>query len=299
MRIEKLNLDFLGIKQNVFIYRDDLFPYYYGGNKARKILFEKQQILKSKSKAVITTGGIQSNHCRVTALLCAELGIECHLVLHGNEQHFHGQAGNASIMKVTGAFTYFVDGNEIGPAMDRLMLEFTERGKSPYYLYGGGHTKQGFLSYVNATEELVQSKVFSQFNIQSIYLASGTGSTQAGIIQGVANSHSENKVYGISIARTHSRGFEAIKESLAFSNESKQVETIGINFNDEYLCGGYGQTNKDLQGFLKQLITNTGILFDGTYSGKAFYGMIQELEKSNNKENVLFWHTGGQFNYLI
>lgn len=299
MRIEKLNLDFLDIKQKVFIYRDDLFPYYYGGNKARKILFEKEQIIKSCSSAVVTTGGIQSNHCRVTALLCAELGIECHLVLHGNKQDFHLQAGNASLMKSVYVFTYFVEGSQIGLTMDSLMMALKKKGKSPYYLYGGGHTEHGFLAYVKATEELLDTQVFFQNNIKSIYLASGTGSTQAGIIQGIQNKKNNISVKGISIAREYTRGVEAIKESLFFSNDLEKVEAMKINLNDQYLCGGYGKSNQELQDFLQQLIMKTGILFDKTYSGKAFYGMMQELKKSNNKGNVLFWHTGGQFNYLV
>lgn len=299
MRIEKLDLNFLGIKQNVLIYRDDLFPYYYGGNKARKILFEKKQIQIAKAGAVVTTGGIQSNHCRVTALLCAEMGLECHLVLHGSEKDFHNQSGNASIIRSAGSFVYFVEGNEIGPSMDSLMNKLSRLGKSPYYLYGGGHTESGFFAYVSATENLLESPIFKELELSKIYLASGTGSTQAGIIQGVYNRKKNINVCGISIARTQNRGVEAIKESLSFCDNSMFSTKNMIEFNDQYLLGGYGKRNEELNKFIHKLTSRTGILFDSTYTGKAFFGMVHELLESNEKSNIMFWHTGGQFNSLI
>ena len=43
----------------------------------------------------------------------------------------------------------------------------------------------------------------------------------------------------------------------------------------------------------------TGLMFDTTYSGKAFYGMMQEIEKNKlYDKNIIFWHTGGIMNIM-
>jgi D-cysteine desulfhydrase len=42
----------------------------------------------------------------------------------------------------------------------------------------------------------------------------------------------------------------------------------------------------------------TGILLDTTYTGKAFYGMVETINKQSLTGNMLFWHTGGIFNIM-
>ena len=66
------NISFRGL--DFKIVRDDLFPEIGGGNKARKALEYESDALAKGANALITTGGIQSNHCRAIAILCARRG---------------------------------------------------------------------------------------------------------------------------------------------------------------------------------------------------------------------------------
>ena len=65
------------------IMRDDLFPMTGGGTKARKAVGIIASITRTGQNAIITTGGLQSNHARVMALMAAARGWPCKLVLHG------------------------------------------------------------------------------------------------------------------------------------------------------------------------------------------------------------------------
>ena len=76
------------IKSDLTIIRDDLYPFVGGGNKGRKIDSIGQEILDNSYSAVVTTGGIQSNHCRATAVFCAQHHLQCTLVLHGDKEKF-------------------------------------------------------------------------------------------------------------------------------------------------------------------------------------------------------------------
>src|SRR5690606_25190858 len=112
---------FLEENNGFILCRDDLFPKYYGGNKARKLEFIENDIKSLNNNAVVTTGGIQSNHCRVVALMCAKNKWKCSLVLHGDKNDFYRQTGNAAIMRMCGADVQFVAPNKIGQCMSDTM----------------------------------------------------------------------------------------------------------------------------------------------------------------------------------
>jgi D-cysteine desulfhydrase len=59
----------------LWVKRDDLTGSVLSGNKVRKLEFTLALALEQGAGAIITCGGLQSNHCRATALLCAQLGL--------------------------------------------------------------------------------------------------------------------------------------------------------------------------------------------------------------------------------
>jgi D-cysteine desulfhydrase len=67
---------------------------------------------------------------------------------------------------------------------------------------------------------------------------------------------------------------------------------------DDYLCGGYEKFNEQIKNISDTSLEKYGFILDRTYSGKAFYGMQAYIDAHSIKENILFWHTGGIFNFL-
>jgi D-cysteine desulfhydrase len=298
MRIDTVHLGAFSVQDEIYIARDDLYPLYMGGNKARKMVQIISDMEKQKANAVVTTGGIQSNHCRVVALACAQHQWECKLVLHGSREQFFAERGNALVIRMTGAEVEFVEGQDIGPAMDRSMEEFRARGLNPYYLYGGGHNKAGVTAYVEAVHELLEA-LPPDTVIDHVFLASGTGSTQAGILMGCREAGwDRTRVHGISVGRERERGTGAILESLAFLGADPGSFRKDIDFRDEFLFGGYGHSSLELQDFVARVTRETGVILDTTYSGKAFFGMLEILKDIGPAGKVLFWHTGGIFNLM-
>ena len=53
------------------ILRDDLFPFIGGGSKARKAIAYEAFLKENGYNALVTCGGIQSNHNRAIALMAA------------------------------------------------------------------------------------------------------------------------------------------------------------------------------------------------------------------------------------
>lgn len=250
----------------------------------------------------MTTGGIQSNHNRAIALMCAKNGWKCHIVYHGTRKRFDAEKGNALLVRKSGASVEFVEAEQIGPAMDVAMKRLENEGYKPMYIHGGGHDLPGGIALVEAVRELKEKCDADGYKPDYIFHASGTGSTQAGIAVGLdLVGWSDVKLIGISVARQKERGTQVIEDfaNLLAGHYGFDKDYKGcIDFNTDYLCGGYEHFTPEMAEFLDGVMKSTGLMFDTTYSGKAFYGMNDYLNRNDIHGNVLFWHTGGLMNLL-
>lgn len=284
--------------------RDDLFPFVGGGSKARKAVAYEKFLKENGYNAIVTCGGIQSNHNRAMALMCARNGWKCHLCIQGTEERFFSEKGNALLDRLTGATCELIRPEDTAVAMDRAMENLRLEGYNPYYVIGGGHNLPGGTCFVEAVEELKRQCDEEGFKPDYIFHASGTGSTQAGIAVGLDKvGWGDVKLIGISVARQQQRGREVVVEfanMLAEHYGMPQDYEEKIIFTADYLMGGYEQYTEEMNSFLGKIMSETGIMLDTTYSGKGFWGMMQEIK--NNPElknkNIVFWHTGGLMNIM-
>lgn len=284
------------------IFRDDLYPFLGGGNKGRKMDAIAVDIFNQNANALVTTGGIQSNHCRAVAVFSAQHGMACTLVLHGSKEAFYNQTGNAKIMRLSGADIVFVDeATHIGNAMDSAMDKYRRQGLNPYYIWGGGHTMEGGKAYIDAVDELDTYCKQNSWQPSHLFLASGTGSTQSGILAGLDKLDMDTRVVGISVGRKREQAETIVRD---FYYELCRHYQIGCKNKpsvvlDDYLCGGYGSYNQDIQDLSDRSLKDYGFTLDTCYTAKAFYGMLDYLDSHNiDPKGVLFWHTGGVFNFL-
>lgn len=284
----------------LLVFRDDLYPFLGGGNKGRKIKYIEKDIIYKKANALVTTGGIQSNHNRATAILAAQNGWKCTLVVHGNEKEFFESNGNSLLMQLSGAEIDFTEPDKIAESMDLAMEKYRKQGDKPYYIYGGGHTMEGGLAYIDAVKELKVALEQVNETIDYVFIASGTGSTQAGILAGLDKEQMDVEVIGISVGREQQRAEAVVTE---FYNELCAHYQIActnrkVTVLDDYLCGGYGKYNDGILKTSLNSVKNFGFTLDRTYTAKAFYGMQDYIKKNNIQGKVLFWHTGGLLNFL-
>ena len=283
--------------------RDDIFPFIGGGSKARKAVEYETFLKENGYDAIVTCGGVQSNHNRAMALMCARNGWKCHLCIQGTEERFYGEKGNALIDRLAGAECEIIRPEDTAGAMDRAMERLKAAGYKPYYVHGGGHDLPGGTCFVDAVRELKRQCDEEGYKPDYLFLASGTGSTQAGIAVGLDKvGWSDVKLVGISVARQQARGRQVIADfanMLAEHYGLPQDYDSKINFTADYLMGGYEQYSSVMAEYLNEVMKSTGLLFDTTYSGKGFYGMINEIKK-NHLENkkIIFWHTGGIMNIM-
>jgi L-cysteate sulfo-lyase len=292
----------------LWIKRDDGIGLGMGGNKARKLEYLIAEAVEKGKDKVVTYGGLQSNHARMTAAACAPFGIQAHLFyFHSKPEQFRG---NLLLNQLLGAKMHFIpigggsDGAFTIEATNRLVraLAFILVGPGAYFIPVGGHTVSGCLGYVSAALELHEQIVDLQLIDRKITIvtAAGTGGTLAGLMAGLWLVGSQVKVMGIdigklwksfpnSIARLAGDLVSALGESHHFRPEETPV------IENEYVGQGYARASGEAIAAIKMMAQSEGIILDPVYTGKAFAGVIDLIRKGRfgPDEHIVFLHTGG------
>lgn len=284
-------------KRAFYIKRDDLLPFSFGGNKARKAFLFFEEIDEGDYDYIVTYGTSSSNHCRVVSNLAASRGLPCLII---GPQEKSETTYNQKMMKLFGAEQLYVPVETVHDTIERELQRLRGQGYHPYFIQGGGHGNIGTQAYVNCYEEICQYEKENGIFFDAIFFASGTGTTQAGLVCGQLMHGHKREIVGISIARKNPRGrqivIDSIKEYLSAKKISVAEENIeqATIFIDQYTTEGYGAGNPQIKNTILAVMRDYGIPMDFTYVGKAFYGMQQYLQKNQiTGKNILFLHTGG------
>lgn len=281
-------------ENNLFVKRDDLIPFSFGGNKARKARLFFKDLIKNNYDCVVTYGSSSSNHCRVVANMASSNKLPCYIItpIEGIKE-----TTNRKMIKLFGAIFIECKLNRVKETIDDLLTTLKSENKKPYFIQGGGHGNIGTQAYVEAFNEILCFEKENNIKFDYIFHASGTGTTQAGLICGNLINKNNKKIVGISIARKNPYGKKIVYESVKSYLDKRTSEKViieDINFIDDYILNGYGDYNFQIINTIKKLMVYNGIPLDKTYTGKAFWGM-KEYIKSNkiSNKNILFIHTGG------
>ncbi len=287
----------------LWVKREDLIPFSFGGNKARKAQLFFQQIDSGDYDCVITYGSGSSNHCRVVANECCKRGLECYII---SPQEASEPTFNSQMTALFGAKIKIVPVSEVRDTIENQLAQLQNAGKRPYFIQGGGHGNIGTEAYVQCYREITEYEKAADMHFDYIFFASGTGTTHAGLVCGQLLSDDVRKIVGISIARKNPRGRDVVIDSIReylkeqgatkITEEAIQKATIFI---DDY-TQGYGKEDTRVNETIQTVLKNYGIPLDGVYTGKAFMGMAEYLQQIK-KKNILFLHTGGTplfFDYL-
>ena len=297
------------IKNNIFIKRDDLLPFSFGGNKVR-IAQEFFADMKVKGKnCIIGYGNARSNLSRAIANMAYAEGIECHIVCPMDEDGGREETFNQKLVGHCDAIFHYCTKSEVSKTVSSVIVECRNKGLNPYYIngdqYGKGNEGVPVRAYTKTFQQIYQQSKDMGMVFDYIFLPVGTGMTQAGLLVGQKQVGSCEKIVGISIARSKDIELPILKSYVCAGVEDKKLECVEdtkIQICDEYLCGGYGKYDEDVEKVILNMFTGSGIPLDPTYSGKAFCGMFKYIVAHNiTNKNILFLHTGGTplfFDYI-
>jgi D-cysteine desulfhydrase family pyridoxal phosphate-dependent enzyme len=284
----------------LWVKRDDNTGLALGGNKARKLEYLMAEAREQRADLVMTTGGIQSNHARMTAAAARRLGMGSVLFLC--EPAPDRTQGNLLLDRLLGAEIRFLPDLSLGE-MNREMAAaaegFRAEGRRPYIIPVGGSTALGCLGYVRAVRELAEQLDAAGERLDAMTVAVGSTGTFAGILLGRDLFLPDTRVYGISVAPPAAVGarrcaaIAAEAAGLIGAAVREGIESPPVY--DDWLGPAYGVPTPEGLEVIRTAARTEGLLLDPVYTGKALAGTRGLAERGALKpeETVLFWHTGG------
>ena len=284
----------------IYMKRDDITSLGMGGNKTRKLEFLIGEALEHGKDTLVTAGGIQSNHCRLTAAASRKAGLDCHLVLNGTEPEVPN--GNLLLDKIFGAKIYFCDRKDRDEQLFQVADQLAAAGRRPYVIPVGGSNSTGSVGYVNAMLEVTRQMDDMGISPDAIVFATSSGGTQAGLTLGAKIIRFKGEVLGISIdqIKTGSDPFPPVLTKTANATAERigteiQLTESDFSLNCDYLGAGYAMPGDLEFNAIKDLAHHEGILLGPVYTARAMGGFIDLIQKDyfTKDQTVLFWHTGG------
>jgi D-cysteine desulfhydrase len=295
----------LGGGPRLLIKRDDYTGAGFGGNKVRKLEYALAQAAADGAEAVITIGGEKSNHARVTAALCARLGLQCILVLSPAEPASESPAlkpASLYLDEIFGAEIHRVRSREERkPAAAEIAEKLRREGVRLAEVPLGASSPLGALGFVRGVQEAAAQLEAMNARPQHIFHATSSGGTQAGIMVGCQLFGLEDtQVVSVSadepaeaLSTEVAETISGIGELLGFPSSSFRNKPLVL---DSYIGPGYGMDAPGSVDALRLLGRTEGVTLDPIYTAKAMAALLDWVRKGKltEKDTVLFWHTGGQ-----
>lgn len=291
----------LGVR--VLIKREDLTGLAFGGNKVRNHEFIFGEIRAKGCDAVITTAGVQSNMCRVTAAAAAKLGMSCVLLLRGSGEE--AEQGNLLLDRLLGADVRFIPTRDpydtrVPEWLDAARNELLARGLTPYVLHLTGETSTlATCAYLDGARELN-----AQFDAQGVdpdrlFVTAGSGITAAGLALGLKHLGRRARVVGVSSAASADFLVERIVGYANAAAERTGIETrltaSDVDVLDGYVGPGYGEATAEGLAAIRETAETEAIVLDPVYTGKCMAGLMDQVRTGAVAagETVVFLHSGG------
>jgi D-cysteine desulfhydrase len=283
----------------IFIKRDDYTGPGFGGNKVRKLEYVLAQAVADGAEIAITCGGLKSNHCRVTAAMCARLGLRCILVLNEPPRAYKLTPASLKVDEMLGAEVHRVQSRDERKTMMAAIAEkLRGEGKRVVVIPLGASIPLGALGFVRAVEETAVQLAAMNLRMDYVFHSTSSGGTQAGLVAG-------NQLFNL--VEKQIIGVSADDSSASISAEVATIirgvgQLLGAEFNetvtvmDEYVGLGYGLDTPESLAAIDLLARTEGLFLDPVYTAKAMSGLLSWVRQGRftADENVLFWHTGGQ-----
>jgi L-cysteate sulfo-lyase len=245
--------------------RDDLSGLGGGGNKVRKLEYTCAQAMRAGADTVITSGGAQSNHARLTAAAAARLGLRCVLVLAGPQR---ARSGNLVLDELAGA--------EIVWAGDNPLDEAVERNRQDAFVIPfGGSNPASIEGYAACARELKTQ--LPDFDV--VITALGSGGTMAGLVKELG----PERVVGVDTGALPDPA-KAVADLLGGT-----VDPAELRIDHDQVGAGYAALTDPVREALALAARSEGVFLDPTYTGRAMASLIA----GGHGDRIVFLHTGG------
>jgi len=294
----------LGTGVRLFVKRDDLMGLGGGGNKLRKLEFLLGEAIEQGCDTFITTGGLQSNHARLSAASAARAGLACELILTEvvpRTDVAYRRNGNILLDEIFGARIHLLDGmeNALDFADERAEV-LKKEGRRPYVVGAGGSSPVGCLGYAACATEIAEQELAIDGGFAHIVLANGSSGTHAGLAAGfTAMGMDTARVRSYAVLNTAEKTQKTTRDlasaTLSLIDTTKSIAPNTIDVVGNQLGDGYGIPTPAMLSAVRTMARTEGLLLDPVYTGKAFAGLLSEVNSGAHRDGdaILLLMTGG------
>lgn len=294
-RLDRLSEE-LGV--DLWIKRDDLTGFAFGGNKGRKLEYLMADVLAQEAEVVVTCGSTQSNFIRQLGAACARFGVKCAAATMDLPYEDvrptvegHSEGGNVLLdLLLSVDLRTYPDGTweELYMYAEGLAAKYEAEGKRVYRIPIGGSSPLGAYAFYQAAKEL-DGEAFNH-----IVFASSSGSTHVGLNYAFYGEPTEILGIACDPEPEIAEDFAKLAEGLdKIVGDGKILTARDFHLKFDYVGEGYGVPSAAGNQAIRKLAQSEGIFLDPVYTGKAFAGLLDLIAKEEVGGRVLFWHTGG------
>lgn len=300
-------------KTKILIKRDDLTGFALGGNKLRKLDYLVKDAIDNNCSVLLTYGGPQTNHGRLTAAAAVRFGLKCGIIMDGIPPQ--KASGNIVLDKMMGADLFFMDDSNFKSCSRDVYKEkyaalkekttsevikmYEEKGEKVYPIPVGGSSEIGAAGYIMAVKEILGQ--LKEKNEKVDYLVTGFGSTGTfgGLYLGAKHYDAPFEIVGISVSE---KTDEDLQEKVDYINKVSKYFDLDINVKYEdvwvergFVGNGYNIPDEVTRKYIYEMAREEAIILDPCYTGKTYRGLIELIKNKKIKEGstVLLLHTGG------
>ncbi|MBQ6456782.1 MAG: pyridoxal-phosphate dependent enzyme [Mogibacterium sp.] len=293
---------------NVYCKRDDLTGLATGGNKLRKLEYFLKDAIDKGATVLITEGGAQTNHGRLTAAVAAKYGLKCAII---TADQYPGEiSANLLLDGMLGCDVYFVSDMEIG--RQAVIDKYTSEGETVYYVPMGGSNEIGMLGYMECAAELDRQAREMGIPDAAVYVTVGSMGTYLGMLLGLIDCGSGLKLKGINVLpyaentaddeanETELRNalwdyYCRVRDSLAGGKDVWGLKPEDFDFETTHIHGAYNNAVSEVRDTMYYLARKEAIIIDPCYTGKTFEAVVDDAKsgKLPQGSDVIFMHTGG------
>lgn len=260
--------------------RDDLIHPIISGNKWRKLKYVLQKARAKSKNHLVTFGGAYSNHLLATAAAGALFGFKTTGIVRGEEVN----NDHLFLCRLYGMELLFVNREAYRDKQDLFSKHFGNNADA-FFIDEGGACAEAAKGCSELVTELTET-------YDHLFCACGTGTTAAGIINGIVQNNLPIQFHAIPVFKNG--GF------IAGEIDKYLLKPAPYQLHLDYHFGGYAKTTPELINFIEQFIATTGMLIDPVYTGKMLYAIFDLIGKDlfAPGSKIMAVHTGGIWGLL-
>ena len=281
----------------VLLKRDDLTGVGLGGNKARAVEFHVGAAEAAAADVFVTGGGPRSSWVLTAAAGAVQRGLAVDLVMFGDRPP--PARGTLDLLDRLGGVNVTFTGDPSRPSVDPVLETVVERleasGRRPYVVGRGGAGPVGALGYVAAVAELEDQLGEMGVAAGTVWMATGSCGTQAGLVAGYRTLAGGARVVGASVHRPVGECRRRIREI-----SDSTLDMLGVRERHEVVWEVLDERDPDpapVRSAAALMARTEGVFLDPEYGSPALAALLREAPDLTGP--VVFLVTGGTLNLFL